>query len=249
VLQEQVVPLATDRAAYVREAVIKKLSPITSNLNIVIPLPGGGRQLTNAAALDPTTQTLQHVTIIQYDRDQHPSEIIFSDKANYVAPTWSFVDATIYHIAPDGSLSATSTDPKLRVDIGEPPGEIAKRATLSNPEEMSRVQIKGQLDSGQLTPLQENQFRATYEAKAARPFAAFVFALIAVPFGLRPTRGGGASLGFGLAVAIVFVYYVIVTIFASIGEFGGPAAFIAAWTPNVLFTGIGLWLLRRASGA
>jgi len=249
VLQEQVVPLATDRAAYVREAVIKKLSPITSNLNIVIPLPGGGRQLTNAAALDPTTQTLQHVTIIQYDRDQHPSEIIFSDKANYVAPTWSFVDATIYHIAPDGSLSATSTDPKLRVDIGEPPGEIAKRATLSNPEEMSRVQIKGQLDSGQLTPLQENQFRATYEAKAARPFAAFVFALIAVPFGLRPTRGGGASLGFGLAVAIVFVYYVIVTIFASIGELGGPAAFIAAWTPNVLFTGIGLWLLRRASGA
>ena len=249
VLQEELVPLATDQAAYVREAVIKKLSPITSNLNISVKLPGGGRQLTNAASLDPKTQTLLHVTIIQYDKSEHPVEIIFGDKANYIAPSWSFANATIYHVNPDGTLGFISTDPKLRIDIGEPPGEMAKRATLSNPEEMSRAQIKQQLDSGQLSPLQENQYRETYEAKLARPFASFVFALIAVPFGLRPARGGGTSLGFGLAVAIVFVYYVIVTIFGTIGELGGPAAFLSAWTPNLIFTGIGLWLLRRASAA
>jgi len=247
VLQEELVPIANDQAAYVREAVIKKLSPFTSNLNFNIPLAGGGSRLTRAASLDPATQTLLHVTIIEYDKENRFVQIIKSDKAKYVAPTWSFADATIYRFNPDGSLGAVSTDPRLRVDIGEPPSEMAKRATLSNPEEMSRAQIKQQLDSGQLSPLQENQFRETYEAKLARPFASFVFALIAVPFGMRPARGGGTSLGFGLAVAIVFVYYVIVTIFAAIGELGGPAAFIAAWTPNLLFTAIGLWLLRRAS--
>jgi len=247
VLQEELVPIANDQAAYVREAVIKKLSPFTSNLNFNIPLAGGGSRLTRAASLDPATQTLLHVTIIEYDKENRFVQIIKSDKAKYVAPTWSFADATIYRFNPDGSLGAVSTDPRLRVDIGEPPSEMAKRATLSNPEEMSRAQIKQQLDSGQLSPLQENQFRETYEAKLARPFASFVFALIAVPFGMRPARGGGTSLGFGLAVAIVFAYYVIVTIFGSIGELGGPAAFIAAWTPNLLFTAIGLWLLRRAS--
>ena len=41
---------------------------------------------------------------------------------------------------------------------------------------------------------------AAYASKLARPFAAFVFTLIAVPFGLRPVRGGGTGLGFGLAL-------------------------------------------------
>jgi lipopolysaccharide export system permease protein len=68
-----------------------------------------------------------------------------------------------------------------------------------------------------------------------------------VPFGLRPVRGGGTGLGFGLAVAIVFIYYVISTIFLSLGGLSTWFAGIAAWAPNALFTVIGLWLLRRAS--
>ena len=74
-----------------------------------------------------------------------------------------------------------------------------------------------------------------------------MFILIAVPFGLRPVRGGGTGLGFGLAVAIVFVYYVISTVFLSVGALATGLAGIAAWTPNLLFTVIGAWLLRRAS--
>ncbi len=69
-----------------------------------------------------------------------------------------------------------------------------------------------------------------------------------MPFGLRPVRGGGTGLGFGLAVAIVFVYYVISTVFLTRRRRSRPGlAGIAAWTPNLLFTVIGAWLLRRAS--
>jgi len=58
-------------------------------------------------------------------------------------------------------------------------------------------------------------------------------------------RRGGAWLW--LALAIVFVYYVITTIALAIGSLALPLAGIAAWTPNALFSLIGLWLLRRAS--
>jgi lipopolysaccharide export system permease protein len=60
-------------------------------------------------------------------------------------------------------------------------------------------------------------------------------------------RGGGAALGFGLALAIVFVYYVITTLCLSIGAISLWLAGIAAWMPNALFSVIGVWLLRRAS--
>jgi lipopolysaccharide export system permease protein len=248
-LQELVVPLANDKAAYVQQAVIEHLSPGASTLQAVVPLPGGGKQVTIAGGLDVATDTLIDVTVIRYDAHQKAQDFITADRARYEPPTWQFENSTTYHFAPDGSV-ATQYGKHLAIDIGERPNQIAKQSIqISNPEQLSRAEIRERLDSGHLLSTQQRVFTASYAAKLARPFAAFVFTLIAVPFGLRPVRGGGMGLGFGLAVAIVFVYYVISTIFLTIGGTALWLAGPAAWAPNVLFTVIGASLLRRASRA
>ena len=245
--QELFVPFANDKAAYVRQAAIEHVSPASSNLQAVTALPGGGKQVTIASGLDVATQTLLGVTVISYDAQQKPRELTVADRARYVPPTWTLENSTTYHFSSDGGVEAT-TAPHATVDIGERPNQIAKqKIELTNPEDLSRAEIKERLDSGRLSPQQRNIFTATYASKLARPFAAFVFTLIAVPFGLRPVRGGGTGLGFGLAVAIVFVYYVISTVFLSIGSAATWLAGPAAWTPNLLFTVIGATLLRRSS--
>ncbi len=244
-LQEEIVPIATDQAAYLREVVIKHIS-INSNLTVITALPGGGKQLTVAAAIEPATQALLNVTVIQYDRDQRPQEIIFSRRAFFDSPSWRFTNATTYHFESDGS-TFSSIDPVLRVDVGEGPGQFARRAAQDNPEDMSRAEIRSVMETGRLSADQLRTYAATYQAKLARPFAALVFVLIAIPFGLRPVRGGGASLGFGIAVAVVFVYYVIATVFLSVAEISLWLAAIAAWIPNLLFLAIGAYLLRRAA--
>jgi lipopolysaccharide export system permease protein len=247
-VQELFVPLANDRAAYVRQQAIEHVSAASSgNLSAVTALPGGGKQVTIAGGLDLPTQTLLNVTVIRYDAHQKPQEFVIADSARYAPPTWTFHNATTYHFAPDGSTQTINSG-TLAVDIGERPNQIAKQTlNITDPEQLSRAEIKERLDSGQLSPQQQKSFTASYAAKLARPFASFVFILIAVPFGLRPVRGGGTGLGFGLAVAIVFVYYVISTVFLSVGALATGLAGIAAWTPNLLFTVIGAWLLRRAS--
>jgi lipopolysaccharide export system permease protein len=246
-VQENFVPFANDKAAYIRQALIEHVSPASSNLQAVAPLPGGGKQITLAGGLDVETQTLLGVTVIRYDAQGKPVDEIFADRARYVPPTWSFENSTTYHFAPDGGVT-TQFGKFMTVDIGERPNQIAKQSIqITNPEDLSRAEIKERLDSGQLAPQQQRLFTATYASKLARPFAAFVFTLIAVPFGLRPVRGGGTGLGFGLAVAIVFVYYVISTVCLSIGSAATWLAGPAAWVPNVLFTVIGATLLRRAS--
>ncbi|MBV8579139.1 MAG: LptF/LptG family permease [Candidatus Eremiobacteraeota bacterium] len=246
-IQELFVPFANDKAAYVRQQAIEHVSPASSNLQAVTPLPGGGKQITIAGGLDVATQTLLGVTVIRYDAAQKPVDFVVADRARYVAPTWTFENSTTYHFNPDGS-TVTQTAPTLVVDIGERPNQIAKQSiNITNPEDLSRAEIRERLQSGQLSPQQQLTFTATYASKLARPFAAFVFTLIAVPFGLRPVRGGGTGLGFGLAVAIVFVYYVISTIFLTVGSMAAGLAGPAAWAPNVIFTVIGAWLLRRAS--
>jgi lipopolysaccharide export system permease protein len=245
-IQEELVPLANDRAAFLLQTEIQKLSPSASNLYVPTALPGGGKQVTIAGALDPQTQSLLNVTVLRYDARGRLDEMILSDRARYERPTWTFQNETTYDFT--GPDITTMTSASLQVDIGERPSEIAKHnLETDDPENLSRSEIKTALASPSLSDQQRRIFSATYASKLARPFAALVFVLFAFPLGMRRIRGGGAALGFGLALAIVFVYYVILTIALSIGSLALPLAGIAAWTPNAIFSVIGLWLLRRAA--
>jgi lipopolysaccharide export system permease protein len=248
--QEELVPLANDHAAYLREAVIEHLSPAASNLTVVTPLPGGGKQVTIAGALDPQTQSLLNVTVLRYDNKSHLSEMIVSRQAQYEAQSWTFQDATTYQFDTQGNETGTLQSPTLVVDLGERPNQVAKRnISMQDPENLSRAEIASALAAGSLSQQQQRSFLATYEAKLARPFSSLVFVLFAAPLGLRRVRGGGTPIGFGLAIVIVFVYYVIATVFLSLGSLAPWLAAICAWAPIVLFGAVGVALMRRADGA
>ncbi len=248
-LQENVVPFANDQAVYLREEAIKHAGAFGGGSHTVIsPLPGGGKQMTYFADYAPATQQLLHVTIITYNAAGRQQVVLLSDRGRYVAPTWTFEDASLYQFGNDGSISY-SQKPHVEVDVGEKPGELQQRATDVDRNSMSRSQIRHIVASGQLSPQETRAYQTTYEEKLARPFASFVFTLIAVPFGLRPSRGGGTGLGFGLAIAIAFVYFIVASIFLGVftGVPGGyGVSIVGAWAPNVIFTAIGYVLLRRA---
>ncbi|MDE2571737.1 MAG: LptF/LptG family permease [bacterium] len=244
-LQEEVAPISQDRAVYVREEVIQHVTAVPQSLVTSQDLPGGGRQVTAATAFEASTQTLDNVTVIQYDRSQRPTQIIVANRARFQTDAWEFENASVYRFDPDGPT--ISTFPAMRVDIGERPAQFIQRVSSNNPEEMSRSEIMRVIEEGHLTIPAIRSYYATYQSKLARPFAAFVFTLIAVPFGLRPVRGGGGSgLGFGIAIVIVFAYYVISTVFLSVGSLSPLLAIPAAWAPNAIFTLFGLGMLRRS---
>lgn len=247
-LQEAVVPYASEQVTIIQDAVINHTSVFNRDLTVSAPLPGGGRQVTLARAVDPRTLALLHVTLLQYDRAGNPTQIFFSDSAEFTADRWTMRNVSIYRFDPDGSVYVQPRTPALQVQLGEKPTDIAKRVAHNNPEEMSRSQMADVIGSGQLTPNELRKYVTTYQEKLARPFACFVFTLIAVPFGLRSVRGGGStSLGFGLAIAIVFVYYVVMTVFSYLGEALIGLAPLAAWAPNIIFTLIGAQRLRKAA--
>jgi len=250
-LQERVVPFANDRATYLREDVIKHMGPFGGGSHTVTTsLPEGAKQVTFFGGYEAATQTLLNVTVITYDANNQPQVIVFADRAKFQIPSWTFTDAKEYSINKDGTTTYTEA-PVQHIDIGEKPSQIQQTVANKNREEMSRAEIRDVLASGQLSPQEIRAFETSYEEKLARPFASFVFTLIAVPFGLRPPRGGGSTgLGFGLAVAIVFVYFVIASVISAVTS-SLPGGFLlstaGAWTPNLLFTIIGAWLVQRAA--
>ena len=82
-------------------------------------------------------------------------------------------------------------------------------------------------------------------ARVALPASAAIFALLAVPLGLRPHRSG-RSVGLGLTILILLVYYFVLSLTITLGERGRLGAFWAAWTPNLVAGAAGALLLWRA---
>jgi len=250
-LQERVVPYANDQAVYLREETIKHIGAFGGGQHTVITqLPGGGKQVTYFGAFQPATGQLLFVTIITYGPDNRPRGIVFSDRGHYATPAWTFDNASTYRFGKDGSVDEYAQLPHAVIDVGEKPSQIQQRAADNNRDAMSRAQIKEVIDSKQLSQPETRAYQTTYEEKLARPFASFVFTLFAIPFGLRPARGGGTGLGFALALAITFVYFVFLSISSAVfsGLPGGYAvSTFGAWLPNVLFTAVGIVSLMRAA--
>lgn len=247
-LQEGVVPYANGQLAEIENSVINHTSAFNRDLTVSAPLPGGGRQVTIATAYEPNTRALLHVTLIQYDNHNNPRQVVFADRAEFESDKWTLQNSSIYRFNPDGTTVDEPGVPNQQVQIGENPTDIVKRMSNDDPENMSRSQIADVVRSGQLTQNELRKYVTTYQEKLARPFACFVFILIAIPFGLRSIRAGGStSLGFGLSLAIVFVYYVVMTVCSFIGEAFLALALLWAWMPNLIFTAIGLARLQRAA--
>jgi len=78
----------------------------------------------------------------------------------------------------------------------------------------------------------------------AFPFACFAFALIAVPLGAQPRRGGRAA-GTLLSVIIIAGYYLIFVIGAGLARQGVVSPFIGMWAANIILVLAGFALLPR----
>lgn len=248
VVQEVVSPYAADQSARIENTVILHTNIFNRDLNVSAPLPGGGRQVTIATSFEPHTQALLHVTLVQYDRNNAPTQIVFAERADFQQDKWVLENASFYRFNPDGTLLAEPKVAQQQVELGENPTEIVNRIALTDPEQMSRAQIASIVRSGQLTRIELGKYVTTYQEKLAQPFACFVFVLIAIPFGVRAARsGGGTGVGFGVAVAIVFVYYIVLVTFSYVSEALFGLAALWAWMPNIIFTAFGLARLRRAA--
>jgi lipopolysaccharide export system permease protein len=247
-LQEGLVPYADDQLTEIENTVINHVSAFNRDLTVSAPLPGGGRQVTIATAYEPHSRALLHVTLIQYDKFNEARQIIFADRAEFGTDKWTLQNSSVYRFSPDGSTFAEPNIPYQEVQIGEKPTDLVKRMSNDDPENMSRSEIADVVRTGQLTETERRKYVTTYQEKLARPFACFVFILIAIPFGLRSIKSGGStSLGFGLSLAIVFVYYVVMTVCSFAAEAFLTFAAFWAWMPNALFTAIGLARLGRAA--
>jgi len=86
--------------------------------------------------------------------------------------------------------------------------------------------------------------RVELHRRLAFPVACLVFALVAVPMGARPRRGGRAA-GILLAVALIAGYYLLFVMGAGLARQGKILPSVGIWLANFTLAGLGVFLLPR----
>jgi len=74
------------------------------------------------------------------------------------------------------------------------------------------------------------------------PVACFVFALVAVPLGAQPRRGGRAA-GSLIAVVLIAAYYLLFVLGIGLARQGNLPPSLSMWIPNIVLAGMGAVLL------
>lgn len=242
---EHIVPRANEAYTQVVEYEIKGNTRPKTQDHIVLKEFSGGElsRLTYARRFDASTNKMQQLTVEEFENGQ-AVRMQSADRAEWSGDKWVMYDGIINEISDAGSIQRTMRFEMQTLPIQQNPDRIVKEQ--KNLDEMTIRELKYQIQALELQHIDTNKVKSELYQRYTIPFASLVFALIAVPLGLQPNRTS-SSIGFGLSVVIILVYYTVMTISTTLGKGGSIPPIIGAWLPNVLGTLIGIYLLRKAA--
>lgn len=167
--------------------------------------------------------------------------VIEAARARYLGAEWEFQDGTMYIFT--GSSIVSTNFQRLRVALRRTPREIA--IPQRQPSEMSIRELRAYISVLRRSGESAVRYAVEVQSKLAIPASALLFALLAVPLGLRPHRSG-PSIGMGLTILILLGYYIMMSITLTLGQGGRLHPVAAAWIPDGALAAAGVLLLRKA---
>ncbi|MDJ0733866.1 MAG: LptF/LptG family permease [Nostocaceae cyanobacterium] len=258
VFNEQIAPAANYQATITLKQALKSEQPSFKQENIFYPeyrkikQPDGSKEkilsrLFYADQFDG--KRMKGLTVI--DRSQKGlNQIVVAEsgKWNGSDEKWDFYNGTIYLVAPDRSYRNIVRFEHKQIQLPRTALDLANKRRDYG--EMNIAQALEQLEvermSGNDAKIRKLQVRI--QQKFALPFVCVVFGLVGAAMGSIPQRSGsGRGMSFGISVIVIFTYYLLGFVTGALGQAAIISPFMAAWLPNFLGLGVGIFLLVRVA--
>ncbi len=137
-------------------------------------------------------------------------------------------------------------EPFQRMAVGglaERPQDFAKEDV--QPDEMNFLELHRYVERLRASGARVANYLVDLHLKLAFPVICIVVVMIGGAMATR-LRMQSAALGFGLSVAISFVYYGVMRAGQALGHNGALPPYVAAWMGDALFGTMGLIMMRQA---
>jgi lipopolysaccharide export system permease protein len=209
------------------------------------------------------SQTLQRVSIVVYSRDpkrRGQQEVyIYCDRARAFDDKglkWKYYDG-YFHLYSPASETGKLAD-FIRVDFKEletlPRGATIGKtfdevlsSEVTDANRKSFRQLQAEIAADEARGVEARGKEVDLYGKIALPLASLIFGVVGAALGLNTQRGGSKTVGFGVAIFIVFLYWVFYHAMFVVGKSGGLPPMLAAFLADIVGAIAGIILAIRAS--
>ena len=192
----------------------------------------------------PGHNVFNNVQVLQQDEHDNIVANYLTPRATYHLETkvWELEQVKVVHYDATGNITEEKFFPSLKIDNwSETPfrlGSANVRAEyLSLPELQQYLHFNSDFPATLLAP-----FRTHLHYRVALPWTCLVVVCIAAPLGIGYSRRGVLA-SVASAVVLVFAMNFLTHLFLALGEGDRVSPLVAAWTPNLVFAVIGVYLL------
>jgi LPS export ABC transporter permease LptF/LPS export ABC transporter permease LptG len=195
------------------------------------PLPvlqgsGGTFQGFSAYLLDPESYAIR--------------ERIYARTAAQVGQQWVLRDGWVRQFAEGGEGFETFAE--KRFSFPEPASYFTRE--WKTPDQMNFTEMRRFIADLRKRGYDVQELQVDLYDKTALPMVPFTMVLLGLPFCFRMGKRG-SLYGLGLAVSLVGLFLLTFSTTNALGGIGVIPPFLAAWAPNILFSGTGLYLLLK----
>ncbi len=207
---------------------------------------GKGSRIYNYRYLDPHAAMMSKVNVYELNPQSfHIVHQISADRARWEPnlKTWVFQNgisqtvrnnADSYHQFYRSSASFP--------ELNEPPSWFVKEE--KEYKEMNFQELGQYIRELKASGLDTTPLQVQYYKKFAVPLFALIMAILSIPFAFV-AGNRGAMTGVGISFGIAIAYWTVGTLFEQIGDLNQLPAVMAAWSPDVVFSLAGLYLMAR----
>ncbi len=199
-----------------------------------------GDDILRAEASNPSATRLQGVAIFRRDETGHLTEQILAESAELIKDRWKLKNVIIYYRQ---NLAPSKLDTLIYSGDMHP---AAAGARSGAPEEMSLAGLRYFIQNSGFGIRPAHVYETWWHKRITLLFSAWLMIVICVPLSTKFRRGGGIGVMFAIGVLLGFIFFIFDGISLTLGELGVLSPWMAAWTPLLVFFGIGITATLRA---
>jgi LPS export ABC transporter permease LptG len=207
---------------------------------------GQGSRIYNYRYLDPHAAIMTKVNV--YELDPKTFQIVHqisADRARWEPnlKTWVFQNGISQVVGKnlDDYHQFYGASASFR-ELKEPPSWFVREE--KEYKEMNFQELGQYIQELKASGLDTTPLQVQYYKKFAVPLFALIMAILSIPFAFV-AGNRGAMTGVGISFGIAIAYWTIGTLFEQIGDLNQLPAAMAAWSPDVVFSLAGLYLMSR----
>jgi len=191
---------------------------------------------------DPKQNSLQGITLFELSETSRLNRRLSAATATYRNNAWHAQALQLQVFDPhSGELTQSTRIAEQKLDLGRTPDDF--QSTLSSNSEVSIQTLNRMINKLEAQGFDATRQRVDMHARIAAPFTCLVMAFLAVPFALQRGRGSSIAVGIGLSLSIGVIYFIAQSLVIAFGYSGALPPIIAAWSINLIFLLIGIWML------